>query len=104
MDTATLIQIIEAIVAVAVGLGLTVVGKLYIDTKKLIEMIQNFLTSAEEAKKDGTLTKEEIDALIDELTALAKQGNLVVDDVRELYIKLKEMLAAKQLAKQTAKK
>ncbi len=98
MDTATIIQIVEAIVLICVTLGLGVAAKLYLDTRKMLEMIQAFLTSADNAKADGVITKEESDQLVDQLCALMKQGKLVLDDVLKLKEELEALLAKKGAA------
>jgi len=96
MDTATLVLIIEAIVAVCLALGLTVVGPLYLNTKKMLAMIQEYLTTANNAKADGIITKEESDDLVNRLCELMKQGKLVLDNVLDLKKQLEELLAKKE--------
>jgi len=98
MDAATIIQIIEGIVLICVTLGLGVVAKFYLDGKKFIEMIQEFLVDADKAKADGVITKEESDALVDQLCGLMKQGKLVLDDLLALKDQLAALLAKKAAA------
>ena len=102
MDTATIIQIVEAIVLICVTLGLGVAAKLYLDGKNLIEMIMSFLADVDKAKADGTIDNTEFNDLVDKLGAIAKQGKIVADDIMALKKELEALLSKKVAAKASA--
>ena len=104
MDTATIIQIAEAIVLICVTLGLGVVAKFYLDGKKFIEMILSFLADVDKAKADGDIDNTEFTDLVDKLGAIAKQGKVVLDDVMKLKGELLALLSKKAIAAAAARK
>jgi hypothetical protein len=98
MDTATIIQIIEGIAFICAMIGLGAFAKLYLDGKKFIQMIKEFLADADKAKADGVITKEESDELTERLCQIIKQGKVVLDDVLKLKEELLALLAKKGVA------
>lgn len=102
MDTATIIQIAEAIVIICVTLGLGTAAKFYLDGKKLIEMIMSFLVDVDKAKADGNIDDTERNDLIDKLGAIAKQANVVANDIMVLKKELEALLSKKAAAKASA--
>lgn len=109
MDTATIIQIVEAIVAVAMALGLGVVGKLYVDSKKAYEAwqalyssIKMFADEIKAANADKDVTQEEFDKLMNRFSEIMEKAEklradvqTVVDDIYELKKEIMDIIIAR---------
>jgi uncharacterized protein YdcH (DUF465 family) len=118
IDTATMIQIIEAIVTFATLLGLSVVAKLYLDTKKLVDILKGALglmgdlnNEYIEANKDGKVTDAEFASLLesskpvyDKIVEAMNQAKLVVDDVEALVKQVQSLINDWQTKKATISK
>ena len=118
MDAATWTMIIEAIVSFAVLLGLSVVAKLYLDTKKLVDILKGCITLMTDLNKeyiaanaDGKVTDAEFASLLesskpvyDKIVEAMNQAKLVVDDVEALVKQVQSLINDWQTKKTTISK
>ncbi len=110
MDTAVIIQIVEAIVAAAAFLGLGIVTKLYKDSKVMYEAWLSLYSAlkllADEIKKaneDKNVTQEEFDEMMEQFgdimakaEKLRESVQVVVDDVYKLKEEIMDWINNRQ--------